>query len=133
VRRVVGIQAKLLLDTHVLLWSFTEPDRLSAEIRDRIADPETTVAVSAASTWEIAIKVKSGKLRFDADLERAIEDYEYEPLPVTIPHVIAAGSLPLLHKDPFDRLLVAQAMTDGWTLVTRDIKLQGYGAAVLQA
>lgn len=124
---------KLLLDTHVALWSFAEPDRLSAETRARLADPDTPVAVSAASAWEVAVKVAIGKLDFDADFAQAVDDLEYEPLPITIAHALAAGSLPLLHKDPFDRMLVAQAMTDGWTLVTRDAKLLNYGVDVLAA
>lgn len=124
---------KLLLDTHALLWAITEPSRLSAGTRAHIADPDSVVAVSPVSAWEITIKVTAGKLKLDTDLAREIEDAEFEPLPVTIAHALVAGSLPLLHKDPFDRMLVAQAMTDGWTLVTRDIKLHGYGVAVLPA
>jgi PIN domain nuclease of toxin-antitoxin system len=130
---VAGIHARLLLDTHAFLWAIAEPSRLSDETRTRIADPDITVAVSAASAWEIAVKVATGKLTLATDVVQEIEGAEFEKLPITIAHGLAAGSLPLLHKDPFDRMLVAQAMTDGWTLVTRDTKLEGYGVAVLPA
>lgn len=124
---------KLLLDTHAVLWALSDPDRLSPHARDRIAHAGTTVAVSAASAWEIAIKRAAGKLTFDADLSQAIDDADFEELPITVAHALAAGDLPPLHKDPFDRMLVAQAMSDGWTLVTRDIRLHGYGVAVMSA
>jgi PIN domain nuclease of toxin-antitoxin system len=124
---------KLLLDTHVVLWAFAEPAQLSNEARSRIADPANTVAVSAASAWEIAIKTAAGKLKFDGDLVQAMADADFLPFPITVEHALVAGSLPPHHRDPFDRMLIAQAMTDGWTLVTRDHIFPSYGVALLLA
>jgi PIN domain nuclease of toxin-antitoxin system len=122
---------RLLLDTHAVLWALSQPDQLSAEARERVADPANTVAVSAVSAWEIAIKTAAGKLKFDVDLAQAMANTGFLPLPITIEHALVAGHLPPHHRDPFDRMLVAQAIMDGWTLVTRDSRLPVYGVPVL--
>jgi PIN domain nuclease of toxin-antitoxin system len=124
---------RLLLDTHVFLWCVSDPSQLSADARERITDPANAVAFSAASAWEIAIKMAAGKLAFDADLPQAVSDATFQELPISIAHALAAGALPPLHRDPFDRMLVAQAKTDGWTLVTRNQQLAKYGVPVLTA
>jgi PIN domain nuclease of toxin-antitoxin system len=121
---------KLLLDTHILIWAL-EGRTLLPEASARIANRSSTVYVSAASAWEIAIKRALGKLRAPDDLEEQVRRARFVPLPVTIAHGLAVGTLPDLHADPFDRLLVAQARVEGLTLVTRDARLHAYDVSVL--
>jgi PIN domain nuclease of toxin-antitoxin system len=124
---------KLLLDTHSLLWALSVPEQLADDARGRISAPENQVFASAASVWEIAIKVSSGKLRAPADLAADISAAGFSELPITIEHGLAAGRLPRHHGDPFDRMLVAQASIEDLTLVTRDRTLAEYGVAILPA
>ncbi|MBM3773761.1 MAG: type II toxin-antitoxin system VapC family toxin [Acidobacteria bacterium] len=121
---------RLLLDTHVLLWWLAASSRLTSKARSAIAG-SPAVYVSAATAWEISIKKRLGKLDAPDDLEAALESSRFQPLPVTIPHALAAGSLALHHEDPFDRMLIAQAQAEGLTLVTRDPRMKMYGAPVL--
>ena len=124
---------KLLLDTHVLLWAAGVPDRLSAEARALIDAPEHELFFSAASVWEIAIKRGLGRDDFQVDtrlLRRGLLDNGYSELPVVSEHAVAIDSLPPLHKDPFDRLLVAQAMVEGITLLTSDALVAQYPGPV---
>ena len=124
---------KLLLDTHVLLWAAGVPDRLSAEARALIDAPEHELFFSAASVWEIAIKRGLGRDDFQVDtrlLRRGLLDNGYSELPVGSEHAVAIDSLPPLHKDPFDRLLVAQAMVEGITLLTSDALVAQYPGPV---
>lgn len=114
---------KLLLDTHVLIWAAGLPDRLSAEARALIADADNELFFSAASLWEIAIKSGLGREDFAVDarlLRRGLIDNGYSELPVASEHAAAIDGLPPIHKDPFDRLLIAQAMVEGVTLLTAD-------------
>jgi PIN domain nuclease of toxin-antitoxin system len=114
---------KLLLDTHLLLWAAGHPDRLSAEARTLIDNPENELLFSAASLWEVAIKRGLGRDDFKVDtrlLRRGLLDNGYGELPIVSDHVVAIESLPALHKDPFDRVLVAQATVEGITLLTTD-------------
>ena len=114
---------KLLLDTHILLWAAGQPDRLPQNARDLIATPENELFFSAANLWEILIKRGLGRDDFKADarvLRRALLDNGYGELPIGSEHVVAIDSLPMIHKDPFDRILVAQATVEGITLVTAD-------------
>jgi PIN domain nuclease of toxin-antitoxin system len=124
---------RLLLDTHTLLWALGNPEELVAEARSAIIDPENDIVVSAASTWEIAIKGARGKLRIPEELSDQIAASGFEELPVTIVHSIEAGALPRHHSDPFDRMLIAQAQIEGLTLVTRDQRFADYGVATLAA
>lgn len=117
----------LLLDTHVLLWWLDEPRLLSEAARKAIADGKNPVYVSAAVVWEISIKRSLGKLDAPDDLEAAITANRFLPLPVTIPHALAVAGLPSLHRDPFDRLLIAQAKHEGFKLVSRDPHIPAYG------
>jgi len=127
---------KLLLDTHVWLWMQVDPDRLQPEARTHIADPTNEVLLSAASSWEIAIKYSLGRLPLPAD------PAEYVPsrmsssgtrgLPVHHAHALAVASLPSLHRDPFDRILIAQALVEEATLVTSDTQITQYDVAVLK-
>jgi PIN domain nuclease of toxin-antitoxin system len=113
----------LLLDTHLLIWSGWTPRRLSSAARSLISSLDNEVIFSAASLWEIAIKQGLGKNDFDVDvrvLRRNLLDNGYKELPVVGDHAVAIRSLPLIHKDPFDRILVAQATVEGITLLTAD-------------
>jgi PIN domain nuclease of toxin-antitoxin system len=124
---------KLLLDTHVLLWYLAEDPTLPENIRSVIVDSGNHVFVSAASGWEIAIKKALGKLEAPDDLHEAISICRFEPLSITLVHAIKAGSLPRYHDDPFDRMLIAQSILEGCTLVTRDHRINAYGITILQA
>ena len=120
---------KLLLDTHLLLWAADEPDRLSAEARSLIESPNNELLFSAASLWEVAIKRGLGRHHFKVDarlLRRGLLDNGYRELPIISDHLVAIESLPTLHKDPFDRVLVAQAIVEGVTLLTIDSLVAQY-------
>lgn len=120
---------KLLLDTHVLLWAASAPKRIPKPTRVLIEDPENEIYFSAASLWEIAIKHGLGRSDFRVDprvLRRALVDNGYGDLPITSEHVVHVDQLPPKHKDPFDRVLVAQAIVEGITLLTNDQKLADY-------
>ena len=114
---------KLLLDTHLLLWAAGQPGRLPARARALLRDSANQLIFSAASLWEIAIKSGLGRQDFRADpslLRRGLIDNGYEELPVRSEHAVAIGRLPSIHKDPFDRMLIAQATVEGITLLTVD-------------
>jgi PIN domain nuclease of toxin-antitoxin system len=119
---------RLLLDTHILLWWLKDPEKIAAEARAAIRDPRNTVYYSAASIWEMAIKSSLGKLpRLKrTEVESALEADAILALPISLSHVWRVPSLPRHHTDPFDRLLVAQALEDSLILVTRDEKLAPY-------
>ena len=124
---------KLLLDTHLLLWAAGEPDRLSANARTLIDAPENELFFSAASLWEITIKRGLGRGDFQVDarlLRRGLLDNGYSELPIGSEHAVAVDSLPSIHKDPFDRMLVAQAMVEGITLLTTDSFVAQYPGPV---
>ena len=118
---------RLLLDTHVLLWSLTEPQKLSALARRALEDPRNEVFVSPVSVWEIAIKRALGKLTAPDILETDVMEQGFTPLSLTFFHAEQAGKLPQHHRDPFDRMLVAQAQAEGLVLVTRDTRIPLYG------
>jgi PIN domain nuclease of toxin-antitoxin system len=121
---------RLLIDTHVFLWAVTGNRQLKVKVRRTLAEAEA-VYVSAASLWEIAIKVRLGKLEGDpAQLADAIEASGFRELPVTARHAAAVAGLPMHHADPFDRLLLAQAFMEPLRLVTADGALAAYGGAV---
>ncbi|MEX2459077.1 MAG: type II toxin-antitoxin system VapC family toxin [Actinomycetota bacterium] len=128
-RRRVGL--RLLLDTHVVLWALADHRSLSRGAKDAIADPENRVAVSAATAWEISIKRSLGRLGAPDDLEDVLEASGFETLPITVGHALAAGALPAHHRDPFDRMLVAQALDGSFTLMTHDQAFARYGVPVL--
>lgn len=121
---------RLLLDTHILLWWLDDSSRLTAVIRQRISDPEQTVFVSAATLWEIRLKEKLGKLELPPQFDAALDDAEFLWLPIARAHANATATLPLHHRDPFDRMLVAQAQCEGLTLLTADQRLLAYGKNV---
>ena len=124
---------KLLLDTHLLLWAAAKPNRLTPTARKLIDSPSNELLFSAASVWEVAIKRGLGRSDFEADprlLRRGLLDNGYAELPVLSDHVVAIESLPRIHKDPFDRLLVAQATVEGITLLTADSVVAEYPGPV---
>lgn len=126
---------RLLLDTHALLWWLAEPCRLSQAAQDAIADPRASILVSAASGWEISTKVRIGKLpaarELLEDLPAIVAAQGFESLPVTLPHGLHAGRYAQRHRDPFDRLLAAQAELEGLTLISLDPALQEFPCRVL--
>lgn len=114
---------KLLLDTHILLWAANEPDRLSAKALALLNDPDHELLFSAASIWEIAIKNGLGRDDFKVDvrlLRRGLLDSNYRELPIASEHAVFIESLAPIHKDPFDRILIAQATVGGISLITSD-------------
>jgi len=120
---------KLLLDTHLLLWAAGEPDRLSVRARSLMEDQDNDLVFSAASLWEVTIKAGLGRADFQIDphlLRRGLIENGYEELPVTGQHALAVGQLPDVHRDPFDRILVAQATVEGLLLLTHDPLVQAY-------
>ena len=124
---------KLLLDTQLLLWAAGQPERLSAAARRQIKNPKNELLFSAASLWEIAIKNSLGREDFRVEprlLRRGLLDNDYTELPVTSQHAVNIDGLPPLHKDPFDRMLLAQALTEGITLLTSDAQLARYRGPV---
>ncbi len=124
---------KFLLDTQILLWAAGQPERLSASSRALLHDPGNELLFSAASLWEIAIKKTLGRTDFLVEprlLRRGLLDNGYVEMPVTSQHAVNIDGLPPLHKDPFDRLLLAQAMSEGITFLTGDEQLTRYPGPV---
>jgi PIN domain nuclease of toxin-antitoxin system len=121
----------LLLDTHIVLWWLSDDPTLAAELKDRL-DHEPDVYVSAVTIWEVAIKQSIGKLKPD-DLPERVRASGFRHLAITAEHGIAAARLPLLHRDPFDRMLIAQANAEQLTLVTRDPEIAKYDLEILTA
>lgn len=120
----------LLLDTHVALWGLAGDPALSQDFLDRLRhDPD--IYLSPVTIWEITIKAALGKLAAPADLVERVRDMGFRDLPITSAHAIFAGRLPLHHRDPFDRMLVAQAAVEGLTLVTRDPEIGRYDVDTL--
>jgi PIN domain nuclease of toxin-antitoxin system len=127
---------KLLLDTHVILWVAGQPEKLSEAARSLLTMPENTLFFSAASIWEIVIKRGLGREDFKVDparLRKMLDSHGYIELPITAEHALRVETLPLLHKDPFDRLLLAQAQAEGLQLLTVDASILQYGESTLNA
>lgn len=116
-----------LLDTHALVWALREPGRLGKRARHALGDRKQEVFASAASAWEIALKVGYGKIRFPLDnLPEALVEAGFLELPITVAHALGVKELPLHHRDPFDRLLIAQALAEDLVLITKDEALAAY-------
>jgi PIN domain nuclease of toxin-antitoxin system len=124
---------KLLLDTHIYIWWLADPSRLADEARIAIANPRNFVFVSAASIIEIAIKQANGKLEVSEPPENLLEACRFRELPLKIAHAAALRDLPPVHKDPFDRMLAAQARVEGMTLVSRDPVMKQYDVPLIAA
>ena len=126
---------KLLLDTHLLLWAAGEPGKLPRAAKKLLSDPNNDLLFSAASLWEITIKRSLGRSDFRVEprlLRRGLLDNGYLELPITSEHALATETLPSVHKDPFDRILVAQAMLEGITLLTVDSLVAKYPGPIRQ-
>jgi PIN domain nuclease of toxin-antitoxin system len=123
----------LLLDTQVLVWCLAADRRLRNAARQAIEDDANRVWVSAASAWEIEIKAALGKLRVPDDLLTQMTAIRFDELPVRIEHALFLRRLPALHRDPFDRILIAQALCEGFTLVTADPVLREYPVRIIRA
>ncbi len=123
----------LLLDTHALLWWLGDDRTLSDAAREAISDPENTVFLSAVVVWEIRIKESIGKLSLPDDFAEVLEDQRFAELPITVAHAHAMAELPTIHRDPFDRMLVAQALVEEMVIVTRDETIAEYGLKVVAA
>ncbi|MGK2928491.1 MAG: type II toxin-antitoxin system VapC family toxin [Acidimicrobiales bacterium] len=121
---------RLLLDTHALIWMATDAGRLSERAGAAISDPGHDVYLSSASGWEIAIKRSRGRLRFPDVDRHMINTLRLTELPVTLRHASEIGTLPDHHRDPFDRMLIAQARSDGLTIVSRDHTFAAYDVPV---
>lgn len=126
---------KLLLDTHALIWWFLDDTRLPVNVGTLLDDPESSIFVSAASAWELATKRRSGRLQEAAELAEQlpalVRRWRFTPLPVTLEHGHRAGLIPGDHRDPFDRMLAAQALIEDLGLVTADPELARLGARVV--
>ncbi|MDO9415960.1 type II toxin-antitoxin system VapC family toxin [Pararhizobium sp.] len=124
---------RLLLDTHLLIWAANEPENLSAEAIEFITNRQNTLMFSVASLWEVAIKQKLQRSDFYVDpsvLRRGLLETGYEELTITAQHAIAVAELPVFHKDPFDRILVAQAWVEGILFLTGDRHLMSYPGSI---
>ena len=117
---------QLLLDTHALIWWLSNDSTISGKAKKAIADPDNIVFVSAASAWEIAIKKSLGKLQAPDDLSVQIEEKRFTSLAISINHALMIEKLPLHHQDPFDRILIAQAISENLIIITRDRKFKAY-------
>ncbi|HEY7174758.1 MAG TPA: type II toxin-antitoxin system VapC family toxin [Micromonosporaceae bacterium] len=121
---------RLLADTHVVLWWLADDARLSDDLKT-VLDFEPDVFVSAATVWEVAIKQATGKLRAPVDLAERVSESGFKELPIQARHAAAAGRLPPIHRDPVDRMLVAQARSEDLMLVTRDANIRRYDVPTL--
>jgi PIN domain nuclease of toxin-antitoxin system len=125
----------VLLDTHAFLWAVTGDRRLSSPARALIEDGENQVFLSAVSMWEIVLKAKAGKLHVEGSVAKVLEEQmrqaRISPLPIYPAHVLRVAALPPIHKDPFDRLLIAQAQAENLALVTRDPEIRRYAVQVI--
>ncbi len=117
---------RVLLDTHIFLWWNGQPEMIAGPLRDAIADPANEIFVSAASVWEIGIKRVIGKLSFVQRIVESILAHRFSLLPITGEHAEQSAELPRHHADPFDRLLVAQALLERLLLGTQDVKIRPY-------
>jgi PIN domain nuclease of toxin-antitoxin system len=122
---------RLLLDTHTALWWLAGDPRIAGDAERQLSDETNRVLLSAAVIWEVAIKRSLGKLQAPVDLAATLLGAGAQPLPVTLDHAAAVEMLPWHHRDPFDRLLVAQALTENAAIVSQDERLRGYGVPVV--
>ena len=123
---------RYLLDTHILIWWLSDADKLSQEVYDIIANTANQIYVSATSIWEIATKEALGKLKVDADLSQLIQENGFTELQVSAKHANTTKTLPLIHRDPFDRMLIAQAIEESLTLVSVDRYIGQYEGLVVR-
>lgn len=127
---------KLLLDTHIFIWWADQPERLSRAACSALEDETNDLMLSVVSVWEMQIKMQLGKLKLSLPLKELVKNQQETNdltfLPVTLPHVLTLDALPFHHKDPFDRLLIAQSIEEGLTIVSADSKFSAYSVKLLQ-
>lgn len=123
---------RFLLDTHILLWWLGDDNRLSPEIRAVIGNSENFIFVSAATVWEMSIKKSLGKLSVPNNLLEKLKDNNFEVLNITAEHGLKVTDLPIHHKDPFDRMLIAQCMIEGLTIISLDSKFHLYNISLFK-
>ena len=127
---------KLLLDTHIFIWWADQPERLSPDALSALEDEANELLLSVASVWEMQIKIQLGKLKLSLPLKELVKNQQdtndLRVSPVALTHVLALDSLPFHHKDPFDRLLIAQCMAEGLTIVTADSQFSAYSVKLLR-
>ncbi len=127
---------KLLLDTHVFIWSDEEPERIPQSQLSAMEDETNDLVLSVASVWEMQIKIQIGKLKLRMPLQEIIDEYrsvnDLQILPIEYKHILALDQLPFHHKDPFDRLIIAQAIAEDFTLVSADSKFSAYLVKLLK-
>lgn len=124
---------RLLIDSNAFIWMVSLPSELSGAARQAIVDPGNARFISMAALWEIGIKLSSGKLALPGTLEAAVASVAAAMLPITMANIKRIQTLPMHHRDPFDRMMIAQAIEEGLTIVTRDRQFQAYGVPVLAA
>lgn len=124
---------RYLIDSHVIVWWLEDPQRLTPEARLAISEADHEVYFSAASVWELGLKIAKGKLRMPQDFPALLEAEGFVSLPVTASHALHSLNLPVLHQDPFDRMLIAQALEEGLILITRDEHILRYPLKLLPA
>lgn len=124
---------RLLLDTHILLWWLADSPKLKKKSREIISDENNIILISAVTAWEIAIKKALGKLDAPENLNEVIERSQFEPLNISIVHATQAGKLPKHHEDPFDRMLIAQAIEEQLTVMSHDEQFTQYDVALIQS
>jgi len=124
----------LLLDTHAILWFLNGDKKISERVKKVLSSPSNDKFISIVSLWEIAIKISLGKLSIKtslSDLFRIIEEQGFHFLPLTPEHIICVATLPMSHRDPFDRIIISQAITEELTILTRDENFSGYGVKII--
>ena len=124
---------RLLLDTHAFVWWVTDVSKLAEGARAAIADPRNEVFVSAITGWEVAVRRAKGRMTAPDNLSAMVDEKGFTHLPLTFHHAEQAGNLPMHHRDPFDRFLIAQAQAEGLVLVTRDARIPLYGVRTMSA
>ena len=124
---------KYLVDTHIFIWWMKQDKRIKKEIKSILQDPQNYIYLSIATVWEIVVKKKIGKLKVPHDWKVTLKESNFLLLPISLEHVYKLENLPLHHRDPFDRMLVSQAIVENATLITGDNKLWQYDVALLKA
>lgn len=122
---------RYLLDTHIFVWWMETNKKLTIDIKEIIEDPNNNISLSVVSIWELTIKNKLGKFKFPPNWQATLKESQLNILPVDLKHTFALDLLPLIHKDPFDRMLVAQAVAENCTLITTDPKITRYKVPTL--
>lgn len=125
------INMKILLDTHVLVWALSSPERIKPKVQDLLVDTDNIVFVSIASLWELQIKKSLNKISLPDDFISQLQENGFELLDINYKHIAKLDELPLIHRDPFDRMLVAQTIHENLSLVTNDLEIMKYNIKII--